>query len=143
METTIPTDINPATRHLADQLVAIENVARAVAPEDVAATCRVCEKLRRPLGHLMGSGGYSSVLQRALTLAQRESPALATVVVKPNGSMEGLEGPAAAASPILVTHLIQLLITFIGESLTFTLLQDIWPEIKGSDEPSGKESYEK
>jgi hypothetical protein len=91
----------------------------------------------------MGSGGFSSLLQRALTLAQRESPALVGVEVKADGSMVGLEGAAAEASPILVAHLIQLLITFIGESLTLMLLQDIWPEIKGPGEPSGKDGYEK
>ena len=57
--------------------------------------------------------------------------------------MVGLEDTAVGAVPILVAHLIQLLITFIGESLTLTLLQDIWPEIQGPDELTGKDGYEK
>jgi hypothetical protein len=35
-----------------------------------------------------------------------------------------------------------LLVTFIGESLTLTLLQDIWPEMKGLDQPFVKDGYE-
>jgi hypothetical protein len=56
--------------------------------------------------------------------------------------MVGLEGAAAQASSILVAHLIMLLMTFIGESLTLTLLRDIWPEIEGLDEPFVKDGYE-
>jgi len=29
---------------------------------------------------------------------------------------------------ILIAHLIGLLLTFIGEGLTFRLVQDVWPE---------------
>lgn len=129
-------------RHLADWLVALENEAQTIAPEDRLATCRVCEKLRRPLCNLVGSLGFTSLLQRALTLAQRESPALNGVEVMADGSMLGLEGAAAQASSTLVAHLILLLMTFIGESLTLTLLHDIWPEIKGLDEPLVKDGYE-
>jgi len=139
---TIPTEINPATRKLAKLLVAMENAAPTVAYEDLA-TCRVCEKLRQPLVHLVGIGGFRSLLQRALTLAQRESPALSRVEVLVDGSMAGLEGDAVEAVPTLIAHLIQLLITFIGESLTRTLLQDIWPEIQNPDEPMSEECYEK
>jgi hypothetical protein len=139
---TIPIEINSAARHLADRLVALENEAQAIAPEDRLATCRVCEKLRRPLCNLVGNQGFRSLLQRALTLAQRESPALNGVEVMADSSMVGLEGAAAQASSILVAHLILLLMTFIGESLTLTLLRDIWPEIKGLDEPFVKDGYE-
>jgi hypothetical protein len=95
------------------------------------------------LGRLVGIGGYRALLQRALILAQRESPTLSGVEVKADGSMVGLEGAAAEANSILIAHLIHLLMTFIGQSLTLTLLQDIWPEIKGLDEPSGKDGHEK
>jgi hypothetical protein len=137
----IRTEINPAARHLADRLVAVEDGARTVAPEDRLATCRVCEKLRRPLGHLVGSAGFRALFQRALTLAQRESPALGGVEVMADGSITGLEGAAAEASSVLLAHLIQLLMTFIGESLTLTLLQDIWPGIEGGYEASEKDGY--
>ncbi len=139
LEMTIPTEINPATRLLAARLVAVESEAQIVASEDRLVTCRVCEKLRRPLGQLVGVAGFSTLLQRALTLARRESPTLSSVTVQDDGSMLGLDGAAAEASPVLVAHLTHLLMTFIGEGLTVTLLQDTWPEVMDVVEPSGKD----
>jgi hypothetical protein len=133
--------IKSETRELAEQLVDFEARSQSVSTVDRLATCRVCEKLRRPLVILTGTAGFSSLLSRALTLAKRESPALSAVQVKPDGSLEGLEGEAAQAHPILVGYLLSLLITFIGETLTMRLLHDIWPELTGLDPSSlGKES---
>lgn len=123
------TGIKSETRELAEQLVAFEARSQNVSTADRLATCRVCEKLRRPLVTLTGTAGFSSLLSRALTLAKREAPALSAVQVKPDGSLEGLEGEAAQAHPILVGYLLSLLITFIGETLTMRLLHDIWPDL--------------
>ena len=137
------TEIHPATKRLAERLLALEEVAPVVAEEDLRATCRVCERLRRPLTHLVGSAGVISLWQRALTLAKRECPALGGVRVVEDASLVGLEGEAAKASSALVAHLVQLLVTFIGEGLTRRLLHDIWPELKDLDEPTGHGSYER
>jgi hypothetical protein len=133
--------IKSEIRELAEQLVAFEARPHNISTDDRLATCRVCEKLRRPLVTLTGTAGFSSLLSRALTLAKRESPALSEVQVKPDGSLDGLEGEAAQAHPILVGYLLSLLITFIGEALTMRLLNDIWPELTGLNPNSlGKES---
>ncbi len=121
--------IRQAARDVADWLVAFEAGTSDILSEDRFATCRVCEKLRRPLSHLTGPAGYSSLLTRSLTLAQREAPVLRTVRVTESGALEGLSGEAAAACATLVAYLIELLTTFIGESLTLRLLHDIWPEL--------------
>ena len=123
--------ITPETRELAEQLVALEARSQSVSTSDRLATCRVCEKLRGPLVTLTGAAGYSSLLTRALTLAKREDPALGAVQVNPDGSLEGLEGDAAQAHPVLVGYLLNLLITFIGETLTMRLLHDVWPDLPG------------
>jgi hypothetical protein len=143
LETTIQTEINPAARHLSGRLLAVEDEAGTIAAEDALATCRVCEKLRRPLSNLVGRAAFTSLLQRALTLAKRESPALGGVEVMDDGSLSGFERAATASRPVLIAHLIQLLITFIGEGLTLTLLRDIWPELKGLDEPLGKAGHDR
>ena len=136
----IQSGIKSETRELAEQLVAFEAGSQSVSRADRHATCRVCEKLRRPLVTLTGTAGYSSLLLRALTLAKREAPALSAVQVKPDGSLEGLEGDAAQAHPILVGYLLGLLITFIGETLTMRLLHDVWPDLPGLNlNPLGKE----
>lgn len=123
------TGIQFETRELAEQLVAFEARSQAPFEVDGLERCRVCEKLRGPLVTLTGTAGFSSLLSRALTLAKREEPALSSVRVKLDGSLEGIEGKAAQAHPVLVAHLLSLLITFIGETLTMRLLHDVWPDL--------------
>lgn len=130
-------------RDLAERLVVFEAAQTVISDADSVATCRVCEKLRRPLSTLAGTAGFSALLTRSLTLARRESPALSTVRVDPDGSLVGLVGEAAQANPVLVAHLLDLLATFIGETLTMRLLHDVWPDLPGSDLKSlGEDSYE-
>jgi hypothetical protein len=124
-------DINPDTRALAERLIKYE-AETAPAVEDTAHTCRVCEKVRRPITSLAGTAGFASLLGRALTLAKREAPALSAVQVAPDGSLEGLSGEAAEANPVLVSFLLTLLFTFIRENLTIRLLYDIWPDLPAS-----------
>lgn len=121
--------IRQATRDLAEWLITFEASATDVLDEDRSATCRACERMRRPLSHLTGPAGFRSLLTRALTLAQRDAPALNAVRVTDSGALEGLLGEAALASATLVAHLIELLTTFIGETLTLRLLHDIWPDL--------------
>ncbi len=123
--------IGTKARGLAERLVAFD-AAIIPARQDLFATCRVCEKLRRPLSTLIGPAGYSSLLSRALTLARRESPALADVQVNPDGSLKGLEGEAAKATAVLIAHILNLLTTFIGEALTMRFIRDIWPDFPSS-----------
>lgn len=127
------TGITPQIRDLAERLVTYEVEPVNRAPEDALSTCSVCEKLRRSLGRLAGSWGFSSLLARALTLAKREAPVLSAVSVNPDGSLEGLTGEALSANAVLVAHLLTLLITFIGESLLMRLLHEEWPNLPDSD----------
>jgi hypothetical protein len=123
------------TRELAQRLLASELVEPGTADAGTHAVCRVCDKLRRPLTTLAGAAGFRSLLARALTLAKQESPALGAWEVKADGSLEGLNGEAAPSGAVLIAHLIGLMITFIGESLTLRLVHDVWidlpdPELK-------------
>lgn len=126
-------------KQLAARLVAFEAAAQNQSVNHVLATCGVCEKLRRPLTTLAGTAGFTSVLSRALTLAQREAPALRVAQVRPDGSMEGLSGNTSEAQSILVAYLLNLLLTFIGEALTMRLLSDIWPDVPGLEFNSPRE----
>ena len=94
---------------------------------DTQAVYRVCDKLRRALTTLAGAAGFHSLLARALTLAKQESPLLGGMEVTSDGLLQGLSGEAAKTGAVLVAHLIGLMITFIGESLTLRLLHDQWP----------------
>ena len=119
----------PTTRELAQRLLAYEAGGAGAAMPNTPAVSRVCDKLRRPLSTLAGAAGFRSLLARALTLAKRESPALGTWEVKADGSLEGMDGEAASSGAVLIAHLIGLMTTFIGESLTLRLLHDVWPDL--------------
>ena len=124
---------NSATRELAQRLLASEEVETSPALADMYAVGRVCDKLRRPLTTLAGAAGFRSLLARALTLAKQESPALGSWEVKADGSLEGLNGEAAQSGAVLIAHLLGLLITFIGESLTLQILHDVWLDLPDSE----------
>jgi len=128
----------PATRELAKRLLAYEAVEAGPAMPDAQAVCRVCDKLRRALTTLAGAAGFGSLLARALTLAKQESPVLGAWEVKPDGSLQGLNGEAAQSGAVLVAQLIGLMITFIGESLTLRLLHDIWADLPDSEIKFGR-----
>ena len=123
----------PTTRELAQRLVAYEDLETSSEIGDTHAVCRVCDKLRRPITTLAGAAGFRSLLARALTLAKRESPVLNTWEVQADGSLLGLNGEAAQSGDVLIAHLIGLLITFVGESLTLRLLHDVWIDLPDSE----------
>jgi hypothetical protein len=133
--------INPKIRDLAQRLLSLESTAENLSDSNTSAVLIVSEKLRHPLSRLAGTAGFRSLLMRALTLAKREAPLLDGVQVKEDGSLEGLNGEETEAGAVLIAYLVELLETFIGESLTLRLLKDIWPSLSGVDTNSeGKES---
>jgi hypothetical protein len=128
---------NPATsqmRDLAERLFADEEAAATSSPPGVTVSFRVCEKLRRPLTTLAGSAGFQSLLTRALALAKRDAPGLGAVQVNADGSLANcdelkLDTRDAEGEVLLIAHLLGLLFTFIGATLTLRLMQDVWPDV--------------
>ncbi len=105
------------------------------------AVCRVSEKLRHPLSTLAGSGGFRSLLARAVTLAKAQEPRLSAVQVRPDGSLEGLgsQDEDAEAGVTLIAQLLELLVTFIGERLVMNFVLDSWPNVTGIDSSEKKD----
>ena len=125
----------PESRHLAQRLLAYEAVAGENSEPAESAAFRVFAKLRLALITLAGLAGFRSLLSRALTLARADAPDLSAVEVAADGSLKGLDELASQAQEetqeggvVLLTQLIGLLLTFIGEGLTLRLVQDVWPE---------------
>jgi hypothetical protein len=130
-------------RRLAGRILTVARTSEQVGAVGFA----VCETLRQSLSPLAGVAGFRSLLSRALGLAAGEIDWLKAVTIKPDGSLAGLEVVAGLPAievdrgeTILIAHLLSLLITFIGESLTLRLLQDAWPEISRDDMTSGPET---
>ena len=136
-----------AIQNLARRLIALET-AREPSEGLVGEAVRVCEKLRVPLAKLAGVAGFRSLLTRAMALATAEVPWLAAVQVRADGSLEGFDAaqlqqgavPGGEAGVVVVSQLIGLLVTFIGEPLTMRLMRDAWPNasVAGMDAGSGE-----
>lgn len=121
-------------RELAQRLLAAEGARYLGAEAALPKVALVLEKLRRPLVSLIGISGFRSLLSRALTLASAQMPELSTVSVKPDGSLAGLgdsnnQSQVAEAAVALITELLGLLVTFVGESLMLILVRDAWPDL--------------
>jgi hypothetical protein len=127
---------SPEVQDLARRLLAFEATHDNAADAYVEVVVQVIEGLRVHLVRLAGVDGFRSLLSRALTLAKAEVPALNMVRTRADGSLEGFDkleedheaGVAEEAGVVLVAHLLDLLVTFIGEPLTLRLVRDKWPD---------------
>ena len=133
MTTTSP----PTPKEFAQLLLAYEASLSKPAGAKVSPAGCVFEKMRGPLGKLMGVGGFRSLLLRALTLASADIPSLRSLQIQADGSLSGLEElepqfdarMVAEGEAALVAELLGLLVIFIGPALTQRLLRDIWPKM--------------
>jgi hypothetical protein len=132
---------NPKLKNFARRLLAHEARFSKAAPGTRSAAFRVGEKLRRTLGTLMGTGGVRALFSRSLAMARNDVSWLQGLEVKENGSFQGLdeaeaklkEDEIALGEVALVTHVLQLLVTFIGPSMTLNLIQSLWPKADFDD----------
>jgi hypothetical protein len=107
-----------------------------------SATLGVYEKLRQSLSAFAGVAAFESLAFRALTQAKSEAPSLWAVKVTEDGSLQGLgefepqidvdkdlvgKFPAGEGGIILIARLLGLLLIFLGEALTLSLLRVTWP----------------
>ena len=122
-------------RDLARLLLAVETASESDTDAHGHEAVRFCEKLRISLTRFAGADGFTSLLRRALTLARADVPSIQTLKVKPDGHLEGLDvlvADATAGGPemavALATHLLGLLVTFVGEPITLRLVRDAWPD---------------
>ena len=121
---------SPSMRDLARRLLAEEAVVRTGENKHVHEAVRVCEKLRISLTRFAGPDGFSSLLRRALALARTQVPTLKDIQTTPNGSLENLATlpDANEAAVAILAHLLDLLVTLIGQPLTMRLLKEAWPD---------------
>jgi hypothetical protein len=129
----------PQTQQLAQSLLFCEAALNEFYEKKERAVFSVCEKLRLPLSTLVGNDGFRSLLSRALTLAKAQVPSLGAVQVNVDGSLTGWDSvesqqhlnEAGVCAEILLAQLFELLITFIGKTLTLGIVMDIWPNCSG------------
>ena len=117
------------------------------APDPAASAAAVeaaCRRLRDHLVDLLGSGGVSALLRRALHLAQREQPLLVRVAISGqsdacfSGLAESLAARTAeeamAAAVSLLTHMLDVLVMLLGEDLGMKPIRKLWPQATSARE---------
>jgi hypothetical protein len=131
------------TRELARSLVASEADAETTSLQSEPATVRVYERLRRQLGAPVGVDGFRALASRALALAKFESPRLSAVQVAANGDLRGLSEVEFETESdeddetgvILISQLLGLFLTFLGEATTLRLIEDLRLQVEVRTEP--------
>ena len=133
-------------RELAHRLLAYEVVAGKTSEPTESVPLGVYEKLRQSLGEFAGVAGFQSFASRALALARTEAPSLSAARISTDGAFEGLgrrldesehhididkdraaECPPGVGGIILISSLLGLLLLFLGEASTLSLLRVRWP----------------
>jgi len=144
----MPNRTTPKLKEFARGLLAYEAAAgQRGAPRS---PFRVCEKLRQPLGKVLGVAGFRALFSRALALASGEVSWLQGLHIKADGSLEGLQeleaklekDEIALGEVVLVARLMELLVTFIGPALTLRLIHDAWPKASFGDGESDSRKEE-
>ena len=138
----------PAVRRLGQRLLERElsSAADPLNPDAaVQAAQRVTQGLGQPLSRVIGIEGYWALLRRAVHVAKVEWPLLQELQVSagPTGGLDAVVGDADAARArealiAVLSHLMWLLVTFIGEDLTRRTLGEAWPDVQFDDEGSAE-----
>ena len=147
-------------RDLAQRLLEYEAFAAEASEPLGSPVLRVYEKLRQSLGEFVGVAGFQSLAFRALTQAKSEAPGLWAVQVAEDGSLQGLgefrpqkvefepqrgsdKDQASEEGVILIARLLGLLLIFLGEASTLSLLRSAWPGATFDNHSSenGRESW--
>ena len=120
-------------RIYAERLIALEISRNASSKPNPTAAFVAIEALVPHFGALMGAAGFRALISRAIVLSNAEVAWLHNLQVSKNGSFEGLNKLEVQVDPqeianggtVLLAQLLGLLVSFIGEDLTFRLLCDI------------------
>ena len=124
-----------STRDLARRLLAASQTGSGPHGSEVAA---VIQRLRIFLSKFAGDAGFVSLLRRAVAMARADIPSLQNVEIGMDGRLDGVEqngadlginALGAEAALAITAHLLGLMVTFIGQSLTVRLLRESWPDI--------------
>ena len=144
----------PEMRNLAYRLLAFEAAVNETSEPVESATLRVYEKLRLSICALAGVAAFQSIAYRALTQAKSGAPGLWAAQITTDGSLQGLgefdpqpdefepqlgsgKEQVADGGIILIDHILDLLLIFLGEAITINLLRNAWPGTSFDDRNAG------
>ena len=98
---------------------------------------RTIEKLAQHLSVPMGPDSFQSLLARSLSRSTVEVPWLGKLRATGTGHLDGLANARATFSAddisegevVLLTHFLELLVAFIGPSMTLKFVRETWPQL--------------
>jgi hypothetical protein len=132
----------PEAVELARRLIGHETDGSSDPAAFTAAADTVCRAMGDYLKDLVGPRGVVALMARALSLAKREHPLLASVTLGtgPSTRFSGLAEAlasvsaedAAAASSSILAHLLGLLILLLGNELGLQPVRKLWPQVASS-----------
>jgi hypothetical protein len=136
---------------MAQRLLTYESTADKSTRPVESATLRVYEKLRQSLTAIAGVTGFQSLACRALVLSKSEDISLDVAQIAADGSLRDFNEyepqadidkdqtsiyQANERGIILIARILGLLLTFLGEALTLSLLRNAWPDATFDDHNS-------
>jgi hypothetical protein len=133
-------------RNLAEGLVAHETSGNSSSELNPFGAFHAIDKLRPHLAALQGNIGFRSLVSRSIAVASEETRWLRAVHVKSDGSLSGLDGLPEQLGPeefyeggvALLTQLLALLFSLIGEDLTLQIAQVVWPDLSLDELAAGR-----
>lgn len=112
---------------LAMRLMAFEEAGDLGKNPGTNPAIQVIDKLQLLVTRFSGSDGYLALMRRAVALSRIENSSAKSHTLSVDGSTKSLEGLSVDEGLLLITHLLHLMVTFIGQTLTLSLLADFWP----------------
>jgi len=144
--------IHSKTRDLARRLLDFEAQEADSSRTSQSTTLRAYEKLRLNLGAFAGMVAFTALASRALAVARKEASGLEALQISEDGSLRGLaeldppvdmnksqaaDNQVEDRGVILIAQLLEMLLIFLGEALTLSLLRVSWPSTIFDDRNSG------
>ena len=138
----------PTPRTWASHLLANVTSAKPASHPSDAAAMIVYERLRRQLSPSVGVDGFRALASRALAQARSEAPRLSAARVTAEGHLLGFG--IAGAEPgqnnelgiVLISHLLDLFLTFLGTATTLRLIEDVFPLLEAPSKPDTTTPFE-
>jgi hypothetical protein len=113
-------------KELAQKLLAWEGHNGSDSNLGANAPVRVIEKLRTLLTRFAGPDGFAALLRRATVLSGMDESSASAYKIGKDASTS-FDGLSEESILTLTANLLDLMSTFIGKSLTLTLLSEVWP----------------
>ena len=131
----------PQMRYLAQQILTYEGGANPASLASNTLHFNGVKKLSPYFVALLGAFSFRLILERALAAASEEVPWLSQISINDDDMLQGFDGPGVpivaetvlAGWTVLLACLLELLITFTGETMTLRMLRDVWPQVSKND----------